>query len=167
MARRPIFCPRIQKGTNDIARRRLATSWAFVTVILSTCRSVNKTPGRIEVTALSVNQAPLITKNTCERRRKLLPLRRSFSGDFVFSALAHTVDSGTLLMQYRKTPPAKSAPRKNGTRHPHCTYGELRDPACGEHSQQPRRVIHFFNGLPGLRSTPVTRLTCVMESNGK
>ena len=99
MARRPIFCPRIPKGTNETARSKLATSWAFVTVILFTCRTVNKTPGRMEVTALSVNQAPLITSNTCERRRKLSPLKRSFSGDFIFSALAHTVDSRTFLMQ--------------------------------------------------------------------
>ena len=99
MTRRPIFCPRIPNGTNDMARTKLATSWAFVTVIPFTCRTVNKTPGRIEVTALSVNQAPLITKNTCERRRKLSPVKRSFGGDLVFSALAHTVDSGTFLTE--------------------------------------------------------------------
>src|SRR6516162_11732248 len=98
MARRPIFWPRIPKGTNDIARRKLATSWAFVTVITFACRTVTKTPGRMEVTAFSVNQAPLITKNTCERRRKLSPLMRSLTGDFDFSALAHTEDSGRFLM---------------------------------------------------------------------
>src|ERR1700683_1870015 len=91
---RPVERPR--RGIRAI--RQYATSSALVTTTLFTCSTVNRTPGRMAVTALSVNQAPLMTRNTCDRQRKLFPRNNSFSGDFVFSAFAQTLDSGTFLM---------------------------------------------------------------------